>query len=664
MKKRFWIPITIMAFGLGWPLLAQENPADPPTDSQPHEAQMETPATKSGVKSPGTSPLNAADLEAWLDGYMSGALEQGDVAGAVVSVVKGGEPLFAKGYGYADMATKRPMNTNQTLVRIGSTSKLFTWTAVMQLVEQGKLDLDADVNTYLDFTIPERAGGPVTMNDLMTHRGGFEEGLKEILITDPAKFISTEKYLKDHMRPRIFPVGKVPAYSNYGTALAGYIVERLSGEPFDDYIERHILAPLNMERSTFRQPLPEQFQDSVSLGYRGASQPPQAFELVTSAPAGSMSSTADDMANFMIAHLQDGRFGDTRILKAETARLMYQPSAPHQPDFTTMAHGFFSGSINGKRLIGHGGDTIWFHTDMNLIPEEGVGFFVSFNSRGKDNAVYGMRERILDDFMDRYFPVQDDEPVPLAIRSAKTDAQALAGKYRSSRRIQTAFLKMLYTLQQTTVVANEDGTISFASEPDTKYRETAPGLWRDPDSEHALYVSTVDGQLTITQSNNPVSVLQKVRLAENAGLNTFLLFGSLNIIVLALVAWPLSWWCRRLYGQPLDLTGRGLVAYRLTRYLMVGNMIYLFGWYIALLPVLQMQLDGFGLSLDPLLFILQAGALVPLTGAGVGIWNAWLTVRSDRHGMAKAGSVLFATALCGLAWVAFIGGLMSFTLEY
>jgi CubicO group peptidase (beta-lactamase class C family) len=652
--------MSIMAFGLACTSVAQDNP----TATPPHEAQVETPANKSGVKAPGGSPLDAADLEAWLDGYMSGALEQGDVAGAVVSVVKDGKPLFSKGYGYADLEAKRPMDASRTLVRIGSTSKLFTWTAVMQLVEQGKLDLDVDVNTYLDFKIPERDGGPVTMKDLMNHRGGFEEGLKEVVITDPAKFIAMEKFLQDHMRPRIFPVGKVPAYSNYGTALAGYIVERLSGEPFDDYIERHILAPLHMGRSTFRQPLPEKLQDDVSLGYRNASQPPQAFELITFAPAGSMSATADDMANFMIAYLQDGQFGDTRILKAETARLMYQPSAPHQPGFTTMAHGFFSGPINGKRVIGHGGDTIWFHTDMKLIPEEGVGFFVSFNSRGKDDAVYGMRERVLDDFMDRYFPVGDDGPLPPAIQDAKAHADTLAGKYRSSRRIETAFLKMLYTLQQTTVLANEDGTISFATEPGVKYRETAPGLWRDEDSEDTLYVSTVDGLLTITRSNNPVSVLQRVRLAENAGLNTFILFGSITIIVLALVAWPLSWWCRRLYGQPLDLEGRDLLAYRLVRWLMVGDMVYLLGWYIALLPLMQMQLDGFGPALDLLLFTLLAAAAVPLCGAGVGIWNAWLTLRSDRHLMTKAGSVLFAAALCGITWVAFIGGFMSFTLEY
>ena len=157
------------------------------------------------------------------------ALEQGDVAGAVVSVVKDGQILFAKGYGYADVARKVPMDARRTLVRPGSVSKLVTWTAVMQLVEQGKLDLNADVNRYLDFRIPEPFGKPITLNQLMTHRAGFEEGLKDAIITDPKSLQSLEVFLKRHVRPVLFAPGETPAYSNYGTALAGYIVQRVSG---------------------------------------------------------------------------------------------------------------------------------------------------------------------------------------------------------------------------------------------------------------------------------------------------------------------------------------------------------------------------------------------------------------------------------------------------
>jgi len=259
-------------------------------------------------------PLDRADVEAWLDGFVPYSLSAGDIAGAVVVVVKDGAVLLQKGYGYADVAKKLPMDPEQTMVRIGSTSKLFTWTAVMQLVEQGKLDLDRDVNEYLDFKIPRDFDKPVTVRDLMNHRGGFEEGLKDVLRLDPAGVPSTEAYLKEHPRPMLFAPGEVPAYSNYGAALAGYIVERVSREPFERYIERHILAPLGMAHSSFYQPLPEQFAASVSNGYRVASEPPGRYEQIVTRPAGSATTTAADMARFMLVHLQQGRFDDAQLL--------------------------------------------------------------------------------------------------------------------------------------------------------------------------------------------------------------------------------------------------------------------------------------------------------------------------------------------------------------
>jgi len=290
------------------------------------------------------------------------------------------------------------------MVRIGSTSKLFTWTAVMQLVEQGKLDLDRNINDYLDFRIPENFGKPVTLRDLMNHRAGFEEGLKDVLWTNPHGVPSTEAYLKDHQRPMLFPPGQVPAYSNYGAALAGYIVERISKEPYERYIERHILVPLGMAHTSFDQPLPERFASSVSKGYRTASAPPGPYELIVTRPAGSGTTTLADMSRFMLAHLQDGHVGDAEILKADTAKLMHSPSEEAAPGFATMAHGFFREVHNGHTMIGHGGDTIYFHNEFELLPAEGVGIDFTFNSRGRGDAVYLAREALLDGFLDRYFP--------------------------------------------------------------------------------------------------------------------------------------------------------------------------------------------------------------------------------------------------------------------
>src|SRR6266403_1803292 len=210
----------------------------------------------------------------------------------------------------------------------------------MQQVEQGKIDLDADVNQYLDFKIPAREGKPVTMRNLMQHVAGFEEQAKGILSNDP-KFLRFEALLKQWVPHRVFAPGTTPAYSNYGASLAGYIVQRLSGEPFSSYIEKHIFAPLDMKLSTFRQPLPAQLAPLMSKGYPQASQDPIPFELIGPAPAGSLSSPGEDMAHFMIAHLQDGEYNGNRILSAATARKMHDSPLTVLPPLNRMELGFF-----------------------------------------------------------------------------------------------------------------------------------------------------------------------------------------------------------------------------------------------------------------------------------------------------------------------------------
>ena len=403
-----------------WPALSQQAPTGVPPTPPPAASAPASPMAP--VETPPAQPqLTAADVSAWLDGYFPGVLKQGKIAGAEVVIVKDGQIIAKKGYGYADVGAKKPMDPDRTLVRIGSTSKLFTWTAVMQLVEQGKLDLNADVNRYLDFKITPPSGRAITMNDLMTHRGGFEEGLKDVLATDPKLLKTNEAYLKENQRPILFPAGTVPAYSNYGTSLAGYIVERVSGQKYDDYIEQHILAPLGMRHTSARLPLPTALVPDMSKGYMRSDQAPRPFELITTAPAGSVSATGADMANFMIAQLQGGRFGDAQILRPETAALMQRPEGAQRPGFDAMAHGYFWGRRNGQLVIGHGGDTVVFHTDMNLLPERNVGFFVSFNSRGENDSVYGARDRLFDLFMDRYFPAPTPKDPP-AIATASGPA--------------------------------------------------------------------------------------------------------------------------------------------------------------------------------------------------------------------------------------------------
>ena len=245
------------------------------------------PATETG-----RAQLTAEDVTAWLDGFMPYALKTADVAGAVVTVVKDGQILVNKGYGLANIADNIPVDGDRTLFRPGSISKLFTWTAVMQLVEQGKIDLDADVNTYLDFTIPSPRG-TITMRHLMTHTPGFEEVFKDLFV-EGATFNDGDlrRFLVDHIPSQMFDSGTTPAYTNYATTLAGYIVERLTQKSFETYVEDHIFTPLGMERSSFRQPLHENLAEGMSDGYKSRSDgEAQSFEVVIPMPAGALSAT-------------------------------------------------------------------------------------------------------------------------------------------------------------------------------------------------------------------------------------------------------------------------------------------------------------------------------------------------------------------------------------
>ena len=235
MRKAILLFVTLSSTLIG--SAHGQGPAPSPFISAPSPP----PANVSAVatRQPGLPPeLTKADFEAFLDALIPSQLRNRNIAGAVVSVVKDGQVVFQKGYGYADVEAKKPVLPDQTLFRPGSISKLFTATAVMQLVEQGKLDLDRDVNDYLDFAIPKTYPQPVTLRQLLTHTAGFEETLKNLFVAHESDIKPLRTYLVNQMPARIFPPGKIPSYSNYGFTLAGYIVERVSGEKFEDYIEQ------------------------------------------------------------------------------------------------------------------------------------------------------------------------------------------------------------------------------------------------------------------------------------------------------------------------------------------------------------------------------------------------------------------------------------------
>jgi len=259
-------------------------------------------------------PTDPAELEAFLDDFFTRKMEEYHIAGAAISVIKDGKLFFAKGYGYADLENGIPVDPEQTIFHIGSNGKVFTWTAVMQLVEQGKLNLDADINTYLDFRIPDTYPQPITLKHLMTHTSGFEDRWLGSVVSDDSELIPAREWLVSHMAARIHPPGDYAGYSNYNAMLAGYIVARVSGQPYDQYIQECIFNPLGMAHSTTQSPIPPDLRANLSLGYKYVD---GAFQVVPDyvaqpalLPSGGHQMSATDMARFMIMHLQGGFYGD------------------------------------------------------------------------------------------------------------------------------------------------------------------------------------------------------------------------------------------------------------------------------------------------------------------------------------------------------------------
>ena len=573
----------VAIFGLATAAQGQ-GPAPSPLISLP----TPPPAKATSAPVPATSPapaLTKQDFETFLDALIPSQLQTRNIAGAVVSVVKDGQVLLQKGYGYADFEAKKPVIADQTLFRPGSISKLFTATAVMQLVEQGKLDLDRDVTDYVDFPIPKTYPEPITLRRLLTHTAGFEETLKNLFVAREDDMKPLRTYLVDQMPARIFPPGKIPSYSNYGFTLAGYIVERVSGEKFERYIENHILKPLKMNNSTFDQPLPGQIAPQMSRGYLNATKKPRDFEFVEAAPAGALSTTAADMTRFMLAFLQDGTVDGVSILKPEAVRQMQTRQVELNPMICGVGLTFMEYWLNPVRVIGHGGDTVYFHSDMVLIPDAHAGYFISYNSLGKN--VGGGRGEVQRAFMSRYFPSQGEPNSAIDPNTAKTDGQAVTGVYEGTRRSQTTFLRMISLLDQFSVTSDKDGVLTVQDDKNQrgelkKWKEIAPLVYNEVDgSERIAFRRDPSGKVTEMLPFPAIYEGQRVPWFNNKRLLSPLIGGNLLLVFLTVLLWPVAVFIRRKYQRPL-FAGKGdRVLYFLSRIVCLGELIFILTPMIA-----------------------------------------------------------------------------------
>lgn len=500
---------------------------------------------------PGAGLPCRADLEAFVDGLMAAQMREGHIAGAVFTAVADGRILMSKGYGFADVAQQRPVTAGRTLFRVASISKLITWTAVMQLVEQGRLDLDADINTYLeDFRIPDAFPQPITLSHLMTHTAGFEEKAAGTGARTERDIVPLGRHLARVLPARVRPPGELSAYSNYGAALAGYIVEIVSGIPFEEYVEKNIFQPLDMPRSTFRQPLPERLKPDMSIGYlyRTGDYQARDFEWIKGLiPAGSMSAPAEDMAHFMIAHLQNGAFRGARMLKEKTARRMHGRLFSHDGRLDGNAHGFWEKTINGIRWITHGGDTRLFHSLLALAPEMNFGFFVSTNSAGGGGP---FRTLVLRSILDRCFPA----PPPIGEISSFSprSSKRFAGHYLRTRANSSSFEKIGWILSQIAVRAVDGGELLiFAGEEATRWEAIDEGLFRRKGGDDlALFRINKAGRAThLFFGGTPQIACIRLPPTRTPGF-LYLVVGLCVFVFLSTLAWPLNALRRKICGCP------------------------------------------------------------------------------------------------------------------
>jgi CubicO group peptidase (beta-lactamase class C family) len=500
---------------------------------------------------PPAAVLELDELSGFVDGVMEAQRKAHHFAGAVVVVVDGGQIVFQKGYGYADFAGRKPVDPARTLFRIASNSKMFVWTAVMQLVEKGMLDLRADVNRYLKgFQIPPTFPQPVTLENLMTHTPGFVDRLIELFVETPDALRPLAELMRTQMPRRVFPPGQVIAYSNYGTALAALIVEQVSGIPYERYLEQNILKPLAMAHATLVQPLPEELADDMSKGYQWTAGrlKEQPFEYVPWAPCGAMSVSGGDMARFMMAHLNDGILGEAQILRPETARLMRTRLSSPYGMAAGMLHGFMPMDWNGEKIYGHGGDTIWFHSLTAMMPEQDLGVFVAYNTDSGNKA----RSEFTPAFFDHYFPRPlPKEPLPEKNRTA--DLERFAGVYFPARSSFSDVTELFRLMSAAALRVDPDGYLESNTGGEiSRWRPIEPMIFQQLDGKERLVFRENDrGEITdVCSSPLCINTMQKQPWWENPRVQWSILIVCIGMLSGGMIGIPIAAVLQRRQPKP------------------------------------------------------------------------------------------------------------------
>ncbi|MEO3824048.1 serine hydrolase domain-containing protein [Actinomadura sp. B10D3] len=504
------------------------------------------------VVSRGRAPQDAG-IARLIDGLVPAQLAENRIPGAAVVVVKDGTPVFAKGYGVADVASRRPVDPASTAFFLGSTSKLFTATAVMQLVRAGRLNLDRDVNRYLTtFKIKNTyPGRPVTLRHLLTYTAGFDEHTLGLADRDPDDVVSLGRSVEEWQPKRVRPPGTRVAYDNYGIALAGFLVEIASKQPFADYVRDHVLSPVGMSGTSSALPHPAALDARLAKGYRpsGTGFTAESGQYGPWTPSGTgPAATPADMGRFMIAQLGDApALGGAAVTRPLRSRQYTQIDGMPGMGFT-----FEERPRNGHPRYYKDGDVPGFHNVLALMPEQRAGVYVVYNGDGADGNANWLAQRVANAITDHFTPATRAQPLAAPAAKAPGDAARFAGTYRPNRTSNSDLTRFNSLIVNIKVSAGKDGTLTttgVSPDPAKETQHWSPvrqGLFIEKGGQNRL---AFDGETLVT-SANPAESYQRLAWYDEPSLHLTLLIGGALAFVIAFFTFPALALVRGLRHRP------------------------------------------------------------------------------------------------------------------
>jgi len=492
---------------------------------------------------------NKAEVEKYFDEHLNELLKKYQVPGGIVSVVKDDKVYFAKGFGYTDPAKKIPVNADTMSFRIGSVTKTFTATAVMQLVEQGKIDLNADINKYLKgFKIVGKNGKKITVHNLLTHTAGFDESLDHF-ITDPGKkHIPLKVYVKKYIPARVIEPGVESIYSNYGFGLLGYIIEEVSGQSYEQYMQQHVFNPLEMKHTTLTVPKNGVKSYEVKNGKYASV---KATDL-NIRPAGTIWTTASDLSNYLMGQLQTGKYKGV-LMNEETSNEMQTAHFKAHPGVAGFGYNFYEDMLWKEHVpVQHGGSTEGFRAHIYLIPDLKFGVAMSTNSTEGRMIFTDFFKQFHKDF----FPQSYENKISSNLTSKKDLNKALSGSYIMTRHVHHGPGKLiqLLNLPENKIKAIDKGIIELKDSHGQKtvFIEQEKNLFAEENGPDTIaFYKTPEGDTHYSISSLPIS-FEKVTGMQHASSKLILFFVIVIPALLAIFFYPIGWIGRKILKKSSD----------------------------------------------------------------------------------------------------------------